>query len=84
MGLAKGALGPWSILCRQPFRQLCKKVILRLNEHGDVIIETQTECLATYLSLWLHLEQRLATSDWKHLATLFGSVFVNWNWRCRV
>jgi len=47
MGVAKEALGPWSpylifILCRQPFCQLCKKVILRLSEHGGVIIETQT------------------------------------------
>ena len=39
MGVAKGALGPWSILCRQQFCQLCKKVIPRLSEHGDVIIE---------------------------------------------
>jgi len=51
MGVAEGALGPWSILCRQPFLQLCKKVLLRLNEHGDVIIEMQTECLATYVIL---------------------------------
>jgi len=59
MGVAKGALGPWFILCRQ----LCKKVIPQLSEqHRDVTIETQTECLATYLSSWLLWEQRLATS----------------------
>ena len=58
MGVAKGALGPWSpylifILCHQPFCQLCKKVTLRLSEHGDVIIETQTGCFG-YLSVICH------------------------------
>ena len=39
-----------------------RKVLLRLSEHGDVIFETQTVCLATYLSFWLLSEQCLATS----------------------
>jgi len=65
MGVAKGSLRPWLpyaifILCRQAFCQR-KKVILWLSEHGEVI-KMQTECLATYLSFWLLLEQCLATS----------------------
>jgi len=38
---------------RQPFCQLRKNVQLRLSKHGDVVIKTQAECLATYLSFWL-------------------------------
>ena len=53
------------LLCNQQFCQLCKKVILLLSEHGDVIIERQTECWATYLSFWILLEQCLATSGEK-------------------
>jgi len=58
------------ILCRQPFCQHCKKVILQLSEHGDVIIEMQTACLAIHLLFWLPSEQHLATLDLKNLATL--------------
>jgi len=59
------------ILCRQPFCQLCEKVILRWSKHVDVIIETQT---ATYLSFG-YFE--------KHMATLGGAnvVVVVWGWR---
>ena len=46
IGVARGALGPWSpkyiisIICL-PFCQFHKKVVMPLNEHGDVI-KTQT------------------------------------------
>jgi len=63
MGVAKGVLGPWSpYLIFILHCQLCKRVMLLLSEHGDVVMETQTECLATYLSFWLFSEQCLATS----------------------
>jgi len=56
--VAKEARGPWSryiisMLRGQPFCQLRKNVQLRLSKHGDVVIKTQAECLATYLSFWL-------------------------------
>jgi len=58
MGVAqpRGHLGhghhiSFSYFATSHFCQLWKNIILRLSEHGDVIIETQTECLATYLSL---------------------------------
>jgi len=45
-GVAKGTLGPWSpkyiiSIIRLSFWQCYRNVVLRLNEHGDVI-ETQT------------------------------------------
>jgi len=67
-GRSQWALRPWSpylifILCRQPFfANLQKGQTAPMSEHGDVIIETQTVCLATYLSFWLLSEQCLATS----------------------
>ena len=63
--------GPWVIgshiylifiICHRPFCQICEKVVLRLDEHDDVIIETQKIwCLATYLSYCLLSEHCLAT-----------------------
>jgi len=61
-----------SLLCRQPFCQLCRKVILRLSEHGDVIIETQSAWLlichfdSLWNSLWLLLVKKIWQTCFRH------------------